>query len=178
MKLMQNESQFYASFTDLLALLLVFFIYLTAMNSMESISQVKQKTPLSPDDYRPVEVIESTKMLETLILKVENHVLFPTGSAELNNRAEIVLQELADVVIQTPVRLVISGHTDPNPIDRPIIESNWHLSALRAASVANFLELQGVPKSYLKIIGYAATTPDVDSNDHLNRRVEIQLEHL
>ena len=178
MKLMQGDSNFYASFTDLLALLLVFFIYLTAMSSMNPMSNVQEVNVLIPDDYAPVEVVEAVKALHSLILDVQEHVLFPIGSAELNNQAKNALNELADVVIKQPVRLVIAGHTDTTPIARSIIESNWHLSALRAASVANYLQLQGIPKSYLQIVAHAATLPEVSSDDSLNRRVEIRLESL
>ena len=83
MRSMRTETQFYASFTDLLALLLVFFIYLTAMNSMTTISTVQQYRPLKQDQFRPVATVPTTKMLNDLILKVQDNVLFSVGSAAL-----------------------------------------------------------------------------------------------
>ena len=76
-------------------------------------------------------------------------------------------------VITSPVRLLIAGHTDPQPISRQIVKSNWHLSALRAASVAHYLELRGVPKDNLAILGHAETVVHNRLNFNLNRRVEI-----
>lgn len=178
MKPLQGDTQFYASFTDLLALLLVFFIYLTAMNSVASLGQVDIDAKLIPADYAPVDVAIDSKEIHALVLKVQSHVLFPIGSAQINQGGQSVLNELAEVVIRMPVRLVISGHTDSVPISRPIIESNWHLSALRAASVANYLQEQGVPESYLKVVGFSKTVPEHLSDNSLNRRVEIRLEQL
>ena len=178
MRPVQSDSQFYASFTDLLALLLVFFIYLTAMNSMTVVSNVTQTLPLLKSDFAPIELVDDYKDLKALILKVEKHVLFGLGSSELTDSSKPLLDELAAIVIKKPVKLIISGHTDPRPIQRPIIESNWHLSALRAASVANYLDLKGVPTDYLQIAGYADTVLEANSNDGLNRRVEIRLEQL
>ena len=178
MRSMRTETQFYASFTDLLALLLVFFIYLTAMNSMTTISTVQQYRPLKQDQFRPVATVPTTKMLNDLILKVQDNVLFSVGSAALSDSAQAALAELAHVVQHQPVRLVIAGHADAQPISRPVIESNWHLSALRAASVANFLTQMGVPKPHVAIAAHGETHPQSSTDYMRNRRVEIRLEAL
>jgi flagellar motor protein MotB len=172
-----SDTSFYASFTDLLALLLVFFIYLNTMNSMTTVSSTIQRKPLVSGDYAPVDMIESTKTLESLVLAVKDHTLFSLGSATLHITAQPALDALAQGLIQHPAKVIISGHTDPRPVSHDIIQSNWHLSALRAASVAHYLEQQGIPKTDLKIIGYAETQPDA-IDDRQNRRVDIRLEAL
>ena len=178
MRYLNSDTQFYISFTDLLALLLVFFIYLTAMNSMSVVSNVTQKKVMNKADFAPVELVDDVMYLKDLVLKVEDHILFPVGSSDLNQSSLPVLDELAKAVITSPVRLLIAGHTDPQPISRHIVKSNWHLSALRAASVAHYLELRGVPKDNLTILGHAETVVHNRLNFNLNRRVEIRLEEL
>ena len=178
MRHLNSDTQFYISFTDLLALLLVFFIYLTAMNSMSVVSNVTQKKVMDKADFVPVKLVDDVKHLKDLILKVEDHILFPLGSADLNESSLAALDELANAVISSPVRLLIAGHTDPQPISRQIVKSNWHLSALRAASVAHYLELRGVPKDNLTVLGHAETVVHNRLHLNLNRRVEIRLESL
>ena len=174
----EKRFRFYGLASIFLALLFVFFIYLTAMNSMSVVSNVTQQKVLDRADYAPVTLVDDVKYLSDLILKVEDHILFPIGSAELNEASKPLLNELALAVLKSPVKLLIAGHTDPLPISRDIIKSNWHLSALRSASVAHYLQLQGVPKDYLTILGYAETVEYNRLNLNLNRRVEIRLEEL
>lgn len=178
MKSLRSDAQFYVSFTDLLALLLVFFIYLSAMNSMTTIAQVTQLNPLDPGQFQPVETVQSVKELHDVILRVQDHVLFSVGGTDLSVSAKGALNELVQVVLKHPVRLVISGHADPQPISRSIIQSNWHLSALRAASVANYLVTMGIPTDHVAIAAHGATIPQSARDHALNRRVEIRLEAL
>ncbi len=71
----------------------------------------------------------------------------------------------------------IEGHTDDRPISNARFPSNWELSGTRAASVARYLESQGVPAEHLRSIGYAHTRPiaenDTTKNRASNRRVEF-----
>jgi len=178
-----SNDQFYTSFTDILALLLVFFIYLTSMSALHS-NELKsnqgsaQSGGLHKDDFKPIEMVDSTKDLASLILKVEDNIQFPIGSSDLNDSAKLSLNELAKVIQGKPIRLLISGHSDPLPIQRKIIESNWHLSALRSASVSHYLQQQGVASNQLAIAAYGHTRPMANSVYAMQRRVEIQVEEL
>ena len=178
MKSWRSDAQFYVSFTDLLALLLVFFIYLTAMNSTSSIRLLSTPNSLDPVQFQPVATVQHVKELQDIILRVQEHVLFAVGGTDLSVSAQRALNELVQVVLKHPVRLVISGHADPQPISRSIIQSNWHLSALRAASVANHLVSMGIPTDHVAIAAHGATMPQSDRDHALNRRVEIRLEAL
>jgi flagellar motor protein MotB len=178
MKSLRSDAQFYVSFTDLLALLLVFFIYLTAMNATCGIRQLSPSNPLDPGLFQPVDTVQSAKELQDVILRVQEHVLFSVGGTDLSVSAKRALNELVQVVLKHPVRLVISGHADPTPISRSVIQSNWHLSALRSASVANYLVSMGIPTDHVLIAAHGATLPQSAKNHALNRRVEIRLEAL
>lgn len=80
---------------------------------------------------------------------------------------------------------LVEGHTDPRPINHPIIASNWELSGIRAARIAMLFEDQGFKKEQLTIMGWGETKPefrnynpdgtDNTENQTKNRRVVIKV---
>jgi chemotaxis protein MotB len=76
--------------------------------------------------------------------------------------------------------IVISGHTDGDPISTQRFRSNWDLSAARAISVLHYFVGTGlIDPNRLSAIGYAETKPMADEDTArgkaLNRRVEIRI---
>jgi chemotaxis protein MotB len=72
----------------------------------------------------------------------------------------------------------VEGHTDPVPIHNSAYQSNWELSAARAASVLDELvRVSGIHESRLSIAGYASQRPiaanDTAEGRSQNRRVDI-----
>ncbi|MCB2214709.1 OmpA/MotB family protein [Desulfofustis glycolicus] len=117
---------------------------------------------------------------ETIILRVNNAVLFNPGDHRLNPPAYPTLRHLADLIRPLPVTLRIEGHTDDLPIKSEIFADNWELSIARAVSVARFFE-QGdlLPLDRISAIGYGADRPLVpnisEANRAVNRRVDFVL---
>src|SRR6185312_2766361 len=84
--------------------------------------------------------------------------------------------------------ITIEGHTDDTPISTPQFQSNWELSAARAAAVVRFLLDLGIPAGKLTAAGYADTVPIapnrnpdgavIADNQARNRRVVIRLEKI
>ena len=75
----------------------------------------------------------------------------------------------------------IEGHTDNIPVAfSETFNSNWDLSAARAASVASYLtDRSGLASERVEVIGFADTVP-LASNDSAdgrsrNRRIEIRI---
>ena len=73
-------------------------------------------------------------------------------------------------------KVIIEGYTDSVPIHTAKIPSNWHLSALRAAEVAFYLNKYGVDSKYLEPIGMGAFPTNSDIKE--SRRVNIYLKPL
>jgi chemotaxis protein MotB len=112
-----------------------------------------------------------------------DHLLFTSGSAELDPGALPALDGIAAVIADErdhPVR--VEGHTDDQPIATSRYPSNWQLSGARAGAVVQRLAADGVAGARLSLAGYADEHP-VASNGSAagraaNRRVEIVLTRL
>jgi type VI secretion system protein ImpK len=104
--------------------------------------------------------------------------LFDPGSAEVSGRARDLFGRIAAALNQLPGRVIVSGHTDNQPIRSLRFPSNWHLSKERAASVRNLLAGTVKPER-LMAEGRADTEPVADNNSAdgraKNRRVEVTL---
>lgn len=104
--------------------------------------------------------------------------LFDPGSAEVASRARDLFGRIAAALNQLPGRVIVSGHTDNQPIRSLRFPSNWHLSKERAASVRNLLATTVKPER-LTAEGRADTEPVADNNSAdgraKNRRVEVTL---
>ncbi len=114
-------------------------------------------------------------------------VLFPKGSADMNDAGKIEMLKLADALRQLEREipgdiawvLRVDGHTDSDPIQSPLFQSNWELSSARAINVVKFLVSQGVAPRHLVAAGFGEFQPLVegDSEDAKseNRRIELKL---
>ncbi len=120
----------------------------------------------------------------TGISKLDSDVLFDSGDASLKPGADQVLNEIAEIFTSGDGRefkLMVVGHADDQAIKgrelREQYPSNWHLSAGRALSVADWLRHAGVPESRMGVAGFGEYQPiasnDSDDTRSRNRRVEI-----
>ena len=118
----------------------------------------------------------------------QSEVLFPTGSATLQEAGKEQLAQLArallDIARTIPPDinwiLRVDGHTDSRRIATSQFRSNWELSTGRAISVVKFLIEQGISAERLAATGFgefqpldAGTTEDAYSR---NRRIELKLD--
>jgi type VI secretion system protein ImpK len=104
--------------------------------------------------------------------------LFDPGSADVAGRAVPLFGRIAAALNQVPGQVLISGHSDNQPIRSLRFPSNWHLSQERAGSVLRLLAANVQP-ARLRAEGRADTEPVADNGTAegraRNRRVEIQL---
>ena len=103
-----------------------------------------------------------------------NQVVFEQSSAVLRPESYPELNQLADLLKQTPkMHIDISGHTDN--VGDPRL--NQTLSEYRAKVVASYLIRQGVNERRITTHGYGGSRPvsgnDTEANRILNRRVDI-----
>ena len=188
-----KASSFFVSFTDVVLLLLVFFVYLYSISTIntdkfERISDgVKQNLGFFDVSNRSMQVAsqdknelvqlsnQSTDLDNDLLVSLSQDVLFLSGSTRLTADAKAYLTKLAHTVKDKPVLLIVEGHADRNPIRSDRYASNWQLSASRAAAVCAWLEYSGVSSKYLKAVSYGPSRPKSVNDTRLDRRVEIFL---
>jgi len=114
-----------------------------------------------------------------ILIRLNSQDSFVSGSAELQAGFLAVLREIGATLAQNDGTVLVEGHTDSVPVvfsDR--FNSNWDLSALRAASVADYLSQESqIDSRRLRVVGLADTVP-LESNASAsgrarNRRIEI-----
>lgn len=111
-------------------------------------------------------------------IRLAASLLFQPGSAEMEQSAVPMLEEMAAILLPLQLPIMIEGHTDNVPINTAEFQSNWQLSAARAANVLLYMQNQfGLPPTLLSASGYGEYRPitdnDTPENRARNRRVEF-----
>ncbi len=125
-------------------------------------------------------VVEVETEGQRVIIRIRERSSFASGSADLQPGFEPVMDKIGTVLREIGGTVVVAGHTDNVPIHTPRFQSNWELSASRAATVLHgIVASSGEAESRFQLEGHADTQA-VDSNDTpegraRNRRVEITL---
>lgn len=113
------------------------------------------------------------------VVTVRGDGLFPSGSATLVPEREVLMGRIADALAKVGGAVLVTGHTDNQPLRTARFPSNWHLSEERAREVRDLLIARGVQADRVKAEGRADGEPvapnDTPANRALNRRVEITL---
>ena len=122
----------------------------------------------------------STQMEEEgLMIRIKEKALFPSGSADLVEESQRIGPIVAGLLAAVPERVLISGHTDTDPISTAQFPSNWELSSVRAMTFMKFLLSinANLNPARFSAIGYGEYRPiapnDTAENKQKNRRVEI-----
>ena len=124
-------------------------------------------------------LVEVERQGLAIVIRLANQGSFISGSADLTPSFLPVLTSVGLIVNDSAGLIKVQGHTDNIPIvlsERFV--SNWDLSALRAASVAEYFSIQlNVDTERMRVNGFADTVP-IDSNATAegrarNRRIEI-----
>jgi chemotaxis protein MotB len=116
-----------------------------------------------------------------IIIRVADNGTFGSGSATVTPAFASLLVELSSLLSGLSGTLSVHGHTDNVPIRTAQFRSNWDLSAMRAASVANVLIEDGnMAPERLIIQGFAETRPVASNTTSdgraANRRVELLID--
>jgi chemotaxis protein MotB len=113
-------------------------------------------------------------------VSMQESLLFPSGSAVVNEKGKTALQTVAMALNNNPdINVVVEGHTDSIPIRRSY-EDNWALSVARATSIVRLLtNTYAVDPTRVTASGRSYFEP-VDTNSTpegraRNRRTEIIL---
>ncbi len=213
------------TFSDLVTLLLTFFVLLLSMASMDPVKFVQAKTsikdsfgwrttaapkkysvPIIPSppkaEFTPIpretkvryykriktdlemtKLVESVEAIErdndSIILRINESILFDKGQTALNPSSYPILRKVADIIRPLPMSMRIEGHTDNSPAQSPQL-SNWDISVNRAVSVLRFYKRDKLfAIDRMSAVGYGSDEPAVpnttESNRAKNRRVDFVL---
>ena len=125
------------------------------------------------------DMIRMTQTKTEVRIRLDENILFRTGSAELHPMAYMVVSDIAHALEGEKVKIVVEGHADSDGTDEA---RNWQLSSERAVAVVNELRKRygrdGLPVingKYLKAVGHGEFSPAEirEGSSRWNRRVEI-----
>lgn len=112
---------------------------------------------------------------------LEDKILFDLGKAELSQGAKETLDSIVQYLKKkTDQEIRIDGHTDGVPIEKTDWDDNYHLAAMRAHAVFDYLASKGIDPKRMHIAGLGPNRPRVEpprptAPVKKNRRVEILL---
>jgi len=134
----------------------------------------KQKAELEKIEGAKVESVTDANNLQAIKVTFDSGILFASGKSDLNASSKTALNKFAASLKETPeTDVTIYGHTD----NTGSMETNLQLSKNRAASVAGFLNSNGISADRMTTEGKAFDEPVAENTTvegrAKNRRVEI-----
>jgi chemotaxis protein MotB len=123
--------------------------------------------------------IKTTVTDEGLLIRLlTDDLLFDSGSATVRAASLPLLKDVASLLgAQSGHQLIVSGHTDSQPIHSGQFHDNLDLSTARAASIFRTFETDGISPQRMTAAGRASYQPLAPNGTaggrSLNRRVEI-----
>tara|TARA_R110002073_G_scaffold233266_2_gene394414 strand:- start:2505 stop:3368 length:864 start_codon:yes stop_codon:yes gene_type:complete len=139
-----------------------------------NLTKTLDTSSLNEDEDIAISIDETVVMIS-----ISDKLLFSTASYRVSNKADAILQKLADVINSEPsIDVMVEGHTDARSINNAKVTDNWDLSVLRATSVVRKLQDQyNVAPEKLIASGRSSYQPLVDNDSKesraKNRRTRI-----
>lgn len=193
-----SDSIWLLTLSDLLTLLLVFFVFFLTVRTAETHKEMQKRTAgielppkqghlVSPprDDTSKDETASALRRLNSMdgisvrdaqgevIITLKERLTFRPGEAEVLPSSMPVIETISRIIEGSPsLSVEIDGHTDDTPISTRLYPSNWELSAARATAVLKrFINTYGIDPSRLSVKGNADLRPLVP-NDTPEHRAE------
>ncbi|WP_347925890.1 OmpA family protein [Pontimicrobium sp. SW4] len=131
-----------------------------------NLTKTLDTSSLNEDEDIAISIDETVVMIS-----ISDKLLFNTASYRVSNKADAILQKLADVINSEPsIDVMVEGHTDARSINNAKVTDNWDLSVLRATSVVRKLQNQyNVAPEKLIASGRSSYQPLVDNDSKENR---------
>ena len=141
----------------------------------QQIREAVKADPALADLARQLSIDMTPDGLRIQIMDEVKLPMFATGSAEPNERARLLLQKVAPVLLKLPQAISIAGHTDAAPFPGPG-RTNWELSTERANATRRLLVEGGLPEGrFRSVAGNADKDPLLPAEPlaAANRRIAI-----
>ncbi len=187
-----DDSSWVISLSDLMSLLLIFFLVWTTIKIHRLQEQVRlvnssQQNQIHLKDiphlkgmlfhFKPIETTDGR-----VLMVLNNEITFTPGSNKLSEDGKRMLGSIAKVLKASQhYRLKVLGHSDKTSLSPDSrYSSNMELSFQRAVAVANELVNQGMAPEKIWVQGLGDLYPLKDSgallDNRFNRRVELIIE--
>lgn len=200
------RTKWLTTFNDMITLLLVFFVLLFTMSTVDvkrlykvshslrsglSVLEEGKKTEIQVNKYEQKKIVQSIKKLQSepgvdskytkqeIYIYINDHILFKSGSARIAPEGFPVLDKVVEeFIFKLPGSVRIEGHTDNVPIRYSRrYPSNWELSIARAVNVVKyFVEQANVPPERLSAVGYGESKPLFPNDTPENRSKNRRVE--
>ena len=204
----EGEGPWLISYADMMTLLMGFFALIASFSKpdikafeavkksaaekfggeyKEPYKELEQKITAALKQQIADNKVKVARGPDGVTIKFEGKSLFDSGEFVVKPEGAGTIHSIV-VSIQQEIpkyKVVVEGHTDNVPMTHPIIASNWELSAIRAARVAQLMENDGFKKEQLTIQGWGETKPElpntdvsgtaIPTNQAANRRVILKI---
>ena len=193
-----TDSNWMITMSDVMSLLLVFFIMFFVMTRNTAKSEEVESENTVKSEVRDTAILQDSEPLgerirdelnvgmmnlamdehisvrvmnRDVIIAMREKVLFNPGEADILEGTEPVLETIAGIIQRYPeFDVEIDGHTDNVPIMTPLYPSNWELSVARATSVLKyFIEGHDMDPSRFSVRGNADQKPIAPNDTAENR---------
>ena len=122
--------------------------------------------------------VQVRDLADRSIITIPGDGFFKSGGVDVSPEVMPLLVRIGEELKRIPGQILVTGHTDNQPIRSLRFPSNWHLSKERAQAVNTILTAE-VKAERVRSEGLADTQPIADNSTAagraLNRRVEITL---
>jgi chemotaxis protein MotB len=150
-----------------------------AKKELEALEELQKKINSYIQSNKLTSSLQTQLTENGLLITILDNALFDSGSAVVKPGSREIGKKLSELLVTTPPRnIVIAGHTDNVPINKPNIKSNWELSAFRGINFMRvLLENPGLKPNQVSASGYGEYRPKTDNKTAegraKNRRVEV-----
>ncbi|MDR3272688.1 MAG: OmpA family protein [Flavobacteriaceae bacterium] len=116
-----------------------------------------------------------------IYISMENKLLFPSGSWEVESEGKNALHQLSAVLKQdNSLKIIVQGNTDTDKYASSVtsqVKDNWDLSVMRGSAITKILQLEGVTPIQMTASGrgeyFPVTSNSSSEGKSKNRRVDI-----
>src|SRR5882724_4049212 len=123
--------------------------------------------------------VEVSSVQDGTLILLKGDQLFAPGSTRPEARVQPVIERVAQALDKLPGAVLVTGHTDDQPIRTARFPTNWELSTERARNVVGLMAAEIKDPTRLRAEGLADSEPLVPNenaaNRSKNRRVAIIL---
>ena len=189
-----SQNSWATSYSDMVTLLLVFFILLVSVarinaEKFETLSKILKgdvKAEQKPTMQKLIEDLSSIiseSGLQTsvdvvyddegVLISIKDRILFASGSANISKKAGKSLHGILKALKALPkvYQFAIEGHTDDVPISTKEFSSNWELSSQRAVSVLKLFQDYSFDDKRLSVRAFAEQRPLVPNRDRFQKPI-------
>ncbi len=181
------------SFSDVLVLLLIFFVMLISVSRVNSeVYEKIQKSfagevaPKSSLEFAMLDIqttlqkhgladqVVMTKADDGIKMIIRDSLLFASGNATISAESNAKLAPILLAFRELPefYQFTIEGHTDDTPINSRAFDSNWSLASARAIAVLNLFLAERFHPNRISIRAFADTQPVAPNRDKDGNPIE------